>query len=209
MKTKKKRKLRQIPAQIFGLSEATLFGKTYDECHFGFLADAIKAGRRENNPLLLPYDRAQQRGELSMLQKILEQGDAHETTRFKLLQAYKAALADSDCFIGSLVDAIDLSKPPRRFSYRNFSDLRIFLGWSFWGLIGAKLLASIIREHGLNPPILARVRVYFRRLYPECRRNWPEGDVSRDKVHRTTIVRLGLPLAKGRVGRPPKVKTSS
>jgi hypothetical protein len=69
-------------------------------------------------------------------------------------------------------------------------------------------LAAVIREHGLNTPTLARVRRYFIFLYPGCKDNWPGGDESRDKVHRTTIVRMGLPLGKDKIGRPPKVKTS-
>jgi hypothetical protein len=201
--SKKKRKLRQIPTHIFGLNEATLFGKTGDDCYMGLLAGFIKSSKCEKKSPLLGYELCRKRGKLPTLQKILEQGDAHESTRGKLLLAYKAALADSDCYIGSLADAVDFSKPPRSNSDRNY------LGWIFWGFMGPKVLASIICEHGLNPPTLVRVRKYFGRLYPECRRNWPEGDVSRDKVHRTTIVRMGLPLAKDRIGRPLKVKTSS
>ena len=48
---------------------------------------------------LAPYQICTQRGELATLQKILKQGDAHGSTRLKLLMAYKAALADSDAYI--------------------------------------------------------------------------------------------------------------
>ena len=205
----KNRKPRQIPSKIFGVSEAALFDKRAHKREIGLLADLIKVSRREKKSPLIAFEMCAQRGELPTLQKILEQGDAHESTRGKLLIAYKAALADSDAYIGGLVDAVDdvdavdLSKLPR-----SFSGDRIFLGWAFWTLMGPDDLALNIREHGLRPPVLARVHEYFVRLYPECKTNWPEGDVSRDKVHRTTIVRMGLPLGKDRIGRPAKVKTS-
>jgi hypothetical protein len=199
----KNRKPRQIPSKIFGVSEAALFDKRAHKREIGLLADVIKVSRREKKSPLFAFEMCAQRQDLATLQKILEQGDAHESTRGKLLIAYKAAFAESDAYIGSLVDAVDLSQPPR-----SFSRDRTFLGWAFWGLMGPDVLASIIREHGLKPPTLARVREYFVRLYPECNANWPEGDVARDKVHRTTIVRMGLPLGKDRIGRPAKVKTS-
>jgi hypothetical protein len=199
----KNRKPRQIPSKIFGVREATLFDKRDDKRTIGFFADGIKASWHEKKSPGVFYDECAKRGELGTLQKILNQGDAHESTRFKLLNAYKAALAESDAYIGSLVDAVDLSKPPRSFS----SD-RTFLCWAFWGLMGPDTLASIIREHGLRPPTLAHVHEFFVWLYPECKANWPESDVSRDKVHRTTIDRMGLPLGQDRIGRPAKVKTS-
>ena len=199
----KNRKPRQIPRKIFGVSEAALFDKCAHKREIGILADFIKVSRREKKSPLLAFEMCAQRGELPTLQKILEQGDAHESTRGKLLIAYKAALADSDAFIGGLADAVDFLKLPR-----SFSEDRTFLGWAFWVLMGPDDLALNIRKHGLRPPTLARVHEHFVRLYPECETNWPEGDVSRDKVHRTTIVRMGLPLGKDRIGRPAKVKTA-
>jgi hypothetical protein len=198
----KNRKPRQIPAEILGLSEATLFDKRADKRDIGFFADVIKASKREKKSPLFAYEACEQRGELGTLQKILEQGDAHGSTRFKLLLAYKAALAESDAYIGNLADTVDFSKP-------STSDLgRSYVGWIFWTLMGPNDLAAVIRKLGLKPPTLARVRSYFVWLYPGCKNNWPGGDESRDKVHRTTIVRMGLPLAKDKIGRPPKVKTS-
>ena len=130
---------------------------------------------------------------------MLEQGDAHESTRGKLLIAYKAALAESDTYIGTLADAVDFSKPPI------ISNLdRNYIGWVFWGFMDPYTLAAVIREHGLKPPTLARVRKYFNFLYPRCKNNWPKGNPSRDKVHRTTIVRMGLPLGKDKIGAPSK-----
>ena len=208
--SKKKRKLRQIPTRIVGLNEAILFGKTDDDCDLGVLASFIKSSEWEKKSPLLGYELCRKHGKLAALQKILEEGDAHESTRGKLFRAYQAALADSDAYIGSIVDAVDLSKPPRSFSDRSCSDRRILLGWAYWQAFGVVILASIIREHRLNPPTLASVRRYFVWLYPEHKNIWPEGNVSRDKVHRTTIVRsMGLPLGKDKMGRPPKVKTSS
>ena len=54
-----------------------------------------------------------------MLQKILKQGDARESTRGKLLPAYKAALTESDAQVANLTDATDFSKRPK--SYRDRS----------------------------------------------------------------------------------------
>jgi len=188
---------------MFGVSEAALFDKCAHKRDIGVLADFIKVSRREKKSPLFAFEACAQSGDLPTLQKILEHGDAHESTRGKLLIAYKAALAESDAYIGSVVDAVDFSKPPK-----SFSDDRTLVGWTFWGLMGPDTLASIICEHGLRPPTLAHVHEFFVRLYPECKANWPEGDVSRDKVHRTTIVRMGLPLGKNKIGRPSKVKTS-
>jgi hypothetical protein len=198
----KNRKPRQIPSEILGVSEATLFDKRADKRDIGFFADVIKASMREKKDSpLVAYEMCAQRGELAALQKILQEGDAHQTTRGKLLLAYKAALAESDAFIGDLVDTVDFSKPPR-------SSDRSFIGWMFWGFLNPYTLAALICELGLKPPTLARVRRHFVFLYPRCKDNWPGGDESRDKVHRTTIVRMGLPLGKDKIGRPPKVKTS-
>ena len=83
----KNRKPRQIPAEILGLSEATLFDKRADKRDIGFFADAIKASKREKKSPLFAYEACEQRGELATLQKILKQGDAHDSTRFKLLIA--------------------------------------------------------------------------------------------------------------------------
>jgi hypothetical protein len=199
----KNQKPRQIPTKIFGVSEATLFDKRADKRMVGFCADGIRMSLDQKEELpLVAYQICTQRGELATLQKMLKQGDAHESTRFKLLIAYKAALADSDAFIRSLTDAVDLCKPPT-----GRSDPSL-VGWMFWGSMGPYDLAEVIREHGLKPPTLAGVRRYFVWLYPGCKNNWPGGDASRDKVHRTTIARMGLPLAKDKVGRPSKVKTS-
>jgi hypothetical protein len=199
----KNQKPRQIPAKILGVSEATLFDKRPDKRTVGFCADAIKMSLDAKEELpLAPYQICTQRGELATLQKILKQGDAHGSTRFKLLMAYKAALADSDAYIRSVTDAVDFSKLPTGESDPSY------IGWIFWGILGPYDLAAVIRKLGLKPPTLARVRRYFVWLYPGCKNNWPGGDASRDKVHRTTIARVGLPLAKDKIGRPPKVKTS-
>ena len=136
------------------------------------------------------------------MQKILKQGDARESTRGKLLHAYKAALTESDAQVTNLANATDFSKRPK--SYRD----RSLIGWIFWMLLGPHDLAAAITEHKWKPPTLALVRQYFIWLYPGCRNSWPEDDDTRDKVHRTTIIRMGLPLGKDKIGRPPKLKTS-
>jgi hypothetical protein len=132
--TAKNRKLRQIPAKIFGVSEASLF----DKRDIGFFADLIKAFRREKeDPPGLAYEMCEQRGQLATLQKMLAQsGDAHESTRGKLLIAYKAALAESDAYIGSLADAVDFSKPPTGKADPSY------IGWMFWGLMSAFSLSK-------------------------------------------------------------------
>src|SRR5262249_59180916 len=124
------------------------------------------------------------------------------TTRLKLRTACKEALAESDAYIRSLRDTVDVSKPATSVSDPSY------IGWFFWCAFGPYDLAGVIREHGLKPPTLTNVRRYFVLLYPDCEKNWPRGNASRDKVHRTTIVRMDLPLAKDKIGRPSKVKTS-
>ena len=187
-------KRRYIPAKIFGISEATLFDKRADKRDIGFCADVIKASLHEKEEIpAYAFERCMQRGELVALQRILKQGEACETTRFKLLTAYKAAFADGDPYVRSVTDRVDFSKPPSGLSDPSC------LGWIFWSFMGPYDLAAAIREHGLKPPTLARVRRYFASLYPECKNNWPGGDASRDRVHRTTIVRMGLPLAKDKI----------
>ena len=169
-------KRRLIPSVIYGISEATLFDKRDDKRIIGVCADAIKASLREKEELpLIAYEMCTQRGELATLQKILKQGEVHASTRFKLLQAYKAAFANSDTYIRSLSDRVDFSRPPKGEADPSY------LGWLFWGLMSPYDLAGIIRELGLNPPTLAAVRRYFIKLYPRCKGNWPGGDVSRDK----------------------------
>src|SRR5262249_15949452 len=130
----------------------------------GFLAGGIKASWREGKSTGVFYDECAKRAELSTLQKILAQGEAHENTRGKLLIAYKAALAESDANIGSLADAVDFSKLP---SY-DVSD-HSFIGLLFWAFLDPYALGALIRELRLKPPTLACVRRYFVRLYLRCK----------------------------------------
>ena len=111
----------------------------------------------------------------------------------KLYMAYKAALAVSDVNVCAFLD-VELSPPidARKRAVRGYRRFRRPNG-----------LADFIKDKGFIPPTLAGVRECFIKLFRERSDIWPKGDATRDKVHRTTIFRMGLPLGKDKIGRPP------
>ena len=192
---------------ILGISEATLFGKRQGMRAAGIMGDhirlALASGEPESSDRLsslkaVVYDACARHGELPALQKIFDEAEVPWSTRMKLFVAYKAALAVSDGKVHAFLD-IDLSPP---------IDARKKAVFAYWRLLPPHGLADFIQDRGFTPPTLAGVRQCFIALFQRCNDIWPEGNITRDKVHRTTIVRMGLPLAKDKIGRPSKVKTS-
>jgi len=197
----KKRKPKRFPVPILGVSEATLFGKRPEIRAAGVMADHIKlavaAGKAVSSDRLsslkaFVYDTCARHGALGALQKTFNDATLPWSTRMKLYTAYKAAIAVSDGNVRAFLD-VHLSPP---FDARKLAVL------AYWRLVPPDGLADFIKDKGFTPPTLAGVRQCFIALFQECNSIWPKGDVTRDKVHRTTILRMGLPLGKDKIGRP-------
>jgi hypothetical protein len=198
----KKQNPKGFPVPIMGVSEATLFGKRAEIRGAGVMADHIKLAMGEGNAessedlsslKAFVYDTCARHGALGALQNIFNDATLPWSTRMKLYMAYKAALAVSDVNVRAFLDA-DLSPP---------LDARKRAVIVYWRFVPPGGLADFIKEHGFIAPTLAGVRQCFITLFRECSDIWPKGDATRDKVHRTTILRMGLPLGKDRIGRPP------
>lgn len=197
----KKRKLKGFPVPILGVSEATLFGKRQKMRAAGVMADHIKlavapgeavSSDRLSSLKTFVYDTCARHGALGALQKIFDDATLPWSTRMKLYTAYKAALAVSDGNVRAFLD-IEVSPP---------LDARKRAVLVYWRVLPPDGLADFIKDRGFTPPTLAGVRQCFIALFQECHGIWPEDDVTRDKVHRTTILRMGLPLGKDKIGRP-------
>jgi hypothetical protein len=192
--------------RVEGNSEAVFFQKNARKLHIAWLADVLRYFRKVPpvdgcyGPLDV-YEEARKLGGLGDLQKFLESPlEAGETTRGKLFNAYKAALADSDQTFGAWTDSINWEKEP------SLEDLQDLVCRALWVMFDAPTLGEIIKEHGWKPPTLAQVRARFVWLFPKNASLWPKCTPCRDKnkTHRTTIRRMGLPLAKDKIGRPRK-----
>jgi hypothetical protein len=184
------------------VSEATLFGTRPKIRGAGIMADHIKLAVGEDNAVpsedlsslkAFVYDTCARHGALGALQDILDDAILPWSTRMKLYMAYKAALAVSDVNVCAFLD-VELSPP---------IDARKRAVLAYWRFVRPDGLADFIKDKGFIPPTLAGVRECFIKLFRECSDIWPKGDATRDKVHRTTILRMGLPLGKDRIGRPP------
>ena len=197
----KKQKPKGFPVPIIGVSEATLFGKYPEIRGTGIMADHIKlavgvdnAGSSDRLSSLkaFVYDTCARHGALGALQNIFNDATLPWSTRMKLYMAYKAALAVSDRSVCAFLN-VDLSPP---------LDARKRAVLVYWRWIPPIGLADFIKDKGFTPPTLAGVRQCFITLFQECSNIWPKGNVTRDKVHRTTLLRMGLPLGKDKIGRP-------
>jgi hypothetical protein len=195
------KKSKRFPVPIAGVREATMFGKRQGIRAAGLLADEITMAEASGEPTSSPgfsslkvfvYDACARHGELPALQKIFDEAAVPWSTRMKLFMAYKTALAVSDGNVHAFLD-VDLSPPP---------DARKVAVLAYWRQAPPDVLAHFIKDKGFFPPTLADVRQCFVSLFKECKDIWPKGDVTRDKVHRTTIRRMGLPLGKDKIGRP-------
>jgi hypothetical protein len=180
-------------------SEAVYFHKNATKRQIAHIADALRTFYLDGKkPPIDLYEYARDLGGLADLQRFLDSPDACHTTRGKLFHAYKTALADSDPSFGAYTDSINWKKThvPK--------ESKDFIGRMLWLLCHAPTLGAIIKEHDWTPPTLAQVRAQFCWLYPNNAGLWPRHRPSKDKTHRTTIRRMGLPLAKDRTGRPRK-----
>ena len=196
-----KQKPNGFPLPILGVSEETLFGKRQGIRAAGMMGDHVRMALASGEPTssarlsslkAFVYDACARHGELPALQKILDEATVPWSTRMKLYVAYRAALAVSDGNVRTFLD-VDLSPP---------IDARKRAVLAYWRLLSPAGLVEFVKDKGFNPPTLAGVRQCFITIFPQCDGIWPEGDVSRDKVHRTTIRRMALPLGKDKVGRP-------
>lgn len=197
----KKQKPNGFPVPILGVSEATLFGKRQGIRAAGIMGDHITMAVASGEPIssarlsslkAFVYDACARHGELQALQKIFDEAAVPWSTRMKLYMAYKAALAVSDGNVRVILN-VDLSPP---------IDARKRAVLAYWRLLPPDGLANFMKDKGFTPPTLAGVRQCFIALFHECNGIWPEGNVTRDKVHRTTILRMGLQLGKDKIGRP-------
>jgi hypothetical protein len=189
---------RRIPL-VKGPSEAAYFHKNAGKRYIAMIADALRNFYQNGKtPPIDIYEEAKRLRGLGDLERFLDSPEACETTRGKLFNAYKAALAYSDRDFGAYTDSMNWKKVPRPEESRGFT------GWMLWLLCDAPTLGAIIKEHGWMPPTLAQVRARFVWLFPDNANLWPERTPPRDKTHRTTILRMGLPLAKDKTGRPRK-----
>jgi hypothetical protein len=193
-----------IIPRVEGTSEAVFFQKNARKQYIAWLADVLRYFDEEGKKPPVDgygpvdvYEEARERGGLGDLQKFLESPEVSGTTRGKLFNAYKAALADSDRTFGAYTDSINWKKEPR---LEELQDLALR---ALWVMFDALTLGRIIKEHGWTPPTLAQVRARFVWLFRENASLWPKTPC-RDKTHRTTIRRMGLPLAKDKIGRPRK-----
>ena len=192
-------KAQRIIPLVKGPSEAAFFHKNAAKRHIAMIADTLrKFYQDDKRPMVDLYEDAKQRRGLADLQRFLDSPEAGETTRGKLFNAYKAALADSDRTFGAYTDSINWKKKPGPEESQDFK------GRMLWLLCDAPTLGAIITEHGWTPPTLVQVRARFVWLFPDNASLWPEGAAYRDKTHRTTLLRMGLPLAKDKTGRPRK-----
>jgi hypothetical protein len=183
----------RFPLPILGVREATLFGKSRKIRAAGIMADHLELALEESDSLkAFVYDTCAQHGALGELQTIFNEATLPWSPRMKLYMSYKTALAESDGRLYAHLD-VELSPP---------IDERKRAVLVYWRCLPPDGLAEWIKERGFTPPTLAGVRQCFIKIFPECSGIWPGGDVSRDKVHRTTILRMGLPLGKDRIGRP-------
>jgi len=192
-------KAQRIIPLVEGPSEAAFFHKNAGKRYIATIADILRKFYEDGKkPTVDLYEYAKERTGLADLQRFLDSPEAGETTRGKLFNAYKAALADSDRSFGAYTDSINWKKEPR------LEELQDFLGRFLWVLCDAPTLGAIIKENVWTPPTLAQVRARFVWLFPGNANLWPERTPYRDKTHRTTILRTGLPLAKDKTGRPRK-----
>jgi hypothetical protein len=188
---------RKIPTLNGPPSEAAYFHKNASKRQIASIADTLRMFYldRKKPPIDL-YELAKDLGGLADLQRFLDSPDAAHTTRGKLFHAYKTALANSDPNFGAYTDSINWKKK------HGPEESKDFKGRILWIVCDAPTLGAIINEHGWTPPTLAEVRARFCWLFPNNASLWPKHTPYRDKTHRTTIRRLGLPLAKDKIGRP-------
>jgi hypothetical protein len=192
-------KPQRIIPLVEGPSEAAFFHKNAGKRYIARIADILRYFDEDGKkPPVFLYEEARERGGLGDLQRFLDSPEVSGTTRGKLFNAYKAALADSDRNFGAYTDSINWKKEPR------LEELQDFAFRALWVMFDAPILGAIIKEHGWMPPTLAQVRARFVWLFPDNANLWPERTPPRDKTHRTTILRMSLPLAKDKTGRPRK-----
>jgi hypothetical protein len=192
-------KAQRIIPLVEGSSEAAFFPKNARKRYIAQIADVLRYFDEDGKkPPVFLYEEARERGGLGDLQRFLDSPEVSGTTRGKLFNAYKAALADSDRNFGAYTDSINWKKEPR------LEELQDFAFRALWVMFDAPTLGEIIKEHGWMPPTLAQVRARFVWLFPHNANLWPKCPPCRNKTHRTTILRMGLPLGKDKTGRPRK-----
>jgi hypothetical protein len=192
-------KAQRIIPLVEGPSEAAFFHKNASKRHIAMIAHILRKFYQDGKkPRVDLYEDARRRRGLADLQRFLDSPEAGETIRGKLFNAYKAALAYSDRSFSAYTDSINWKKKP------DPEELQDFKGRFLWLLCDAPTLGAIIKEHGWTPPTLAQVRARFVWLFPNNASLWSKRTPYRDKTHRTTILRMGLPLAKDKIGRPRK-----